>query len=85
MEASVHVGVRKGHHELFLGRAVLVEFRLRLENLVGLPARLSRTLHGRKPVPPCERLGLLCVRASVRVYGAHVYVRFGGAKGEKIK
>lgn len=63
VQSSVHVRVRKGHHELVLGRAVLVELGLGLENLVGLPTRLGRALHGGQSVPSCERLGLLCVCA----------------------
>lgn len=60
VQAPVHVRVREGHHELLLGRAVLVEFGLGLEDLVSLPALLGRPLHRRQPVPSRERLGLLC-------------------------
>lgn len=60
VQAAVHVGVREGDHELFLGGAVLVELGLGLEDLVRLPALLGRPLHRGQPIPSRERLGLLC-------------------------
>lgn len=62
VQTTVHVGVREGHHELLLGRAVLVELGLGLEDLVGLPALLGRALHSGQPVSSHERLGLFDCR-----------------------
>lgn len=74
VQAAVHVGVREGDHELFLGGAVLVELGLRLEDLLRLPAFLGRALHRRQPIPSRERLRLLCAGEETAV-GNGLYVQ----------